>query len=72
MFTDIHKPRGLAVDYYQNDRLFWTDLSKNTLESCNMDGSDRIVVASDLKHQPYNLDVFAGYVALSYTFHILT
>ena len=37
-------PMGLAIDHHMNDRLFWTDHKRGTIESMNHDGTDRIVV----------------------------
>lgn len=38
----IHWPNGLAIDY-PNQRLYWTDGKALTLESVNLDGTDRRV-----------------------------
>ena len=42
--TNIVEPTGIAIDYFMNSRIFWADGKKNTIESCNWDGSDRAVV----------------------------
>lgn len=39
---NIHWPNGLAIDY-PNQRLYWTDAKAMTLESINLDGTDRRV-----------------------------
>lgn len=39
---DIHWPNGLALDY-PNQRLYWTDARKMSLESIRLDGTDRRV-----------------------------
>ena len=40
---DIGTPLGLAVDFV-NQRLYWTDFTKGTLESADLDGSNRSVI----------------------------
>lgn len=37
--------RGLAVDTV-NNKLYWADLNKRTLEGCDYDGSNRKVIRS--------------------------
>lgn len=39
---DVHWPNGLALDV-PNNRLYWTDAKKMTLESVHLDGTDRRV-----------------------------
>lgn len=39
---DVHWPNGLALDY-PNERLYWTDAKKMSLESIQLDGTDRRV-----------------------------
>ena len=39
-------PTGLAIDFYQNGRLYWADSKGNVIESANFDGSDRRIILS--------------------------
>ncbi|RUS85412.1 hypothetical protein EGW08_006803, partial [Elysia chlorotica] len=39
----VAKPQGLTIDY-SNDRLYWTDAHKCTIESANLDGSGHSVL----------------------------
>ena len=40
--SDIIMPNGLVIDI-PNSRLYWVDARKDSIESCNVDGSQRIV-----------------------------
>ena len=54
-------PIGLAIDHHMNDRLFWTDHKRGTIESMNHDGTDRILVQITgqlLGHNLYNKNFF--------------
>lgn len=44
--NDLHWPNGLAIDF-PNERLYWTDAKKMTIESIRLDGTDRRVSSSD-------------------------
>ena len=44
--TRIRNPTGLAIDYYRNDRVYWSDTKENTIESCSFDGKDRTTIVS--------------------------
>lgn len=39
---DIYWPNGLALDY-PNKRLYWVDAKKKSVESINIDGTERYV-----------------------------
>lgn len=54
---DIHWPNGLALDW-PNDRLYWVDAKLKSIESCNLDGSDRRLVISKVSKHPYGIAVF--------------
>lgn len=41
--TDVHHPRGLAVDYDQNI-LYWVDSYKDTVESVEFNGNSRRIL----------------------------
>nr|WBR46502.1 vitellogenin receptor [Coccinella septempunctata] len=53
----IHWPNGLAIDY-PNQRLYWTDAKVMTLESINLDGTDRRIVLEAVVKHPYAIAVF--------------
>lgn len=40
--NDIYWPNGLAIDH-PNERLYWTDAKKHTVESIKLDGTNRRV-----------------------------
>ena len=41
-------PNGLTADY-DEDRLYWVDANRDTIESCNLDGLDRKLVLSKVR-----------------------
>ena len=60
--TDIVYPTDLVIDFYQNYRVYWTDEKKESIESMNYDGTDRIIIAHIGIHAPHSLDVFASHL----------
>ncbi|KAJ8925441.1 hypothetical protein NQ315_009274 [Exocentrus adspersus] len=55
--NNVHWPNGLALDY-PNERLYWTDARKMTLESIRLDGTDRRIVLDQIVKHPYAIAVF--------------
>lgn len=56
---DLHMPRGIVVDQFTR-RIFWVDDRFGdhfSIESANLDGSDRRDVVRTLYHVPYDLAV---------------
>ena len=58
--TDIVFPTDLVIDFYQNHRVYWTDEKKQSIESMNYDGTDRVTLAHVGIHAPHSLDIFAN------------
>lgn len=54
--TNLQRPRALAIDY-QTQIIYWTD--NNKLESSNTNGSNRIVLNSNLRNA-YSMVFFNG------------
>ena len=55
---DIHWPNGLAIDYTES-KLYWADAKRQSINVCNLDGSEkRQILAGTLPH-PFSLTVFA-------------
>uniref|UniRef100_A0A182JZY0 EGF-like domain-containing protein n=1 Tax=Anopheles christyi TaxID=43041 RepID=A0A182JZY0_9DIPT len=53
----IHWPNGLTLDW-PNNRLYWIDAKLKRIESMHLDGSDRVVVLSDVLKHPFSIAVF--------------
>lgn len=60
--TDIIYPTDLVIDYYHNFRVYWTDEKKESIESMNYDGTDRVIIAHVGIHAPHSIDVFASHL----------
>ncbi|CAM4944086.1 unnamed protein product [Rotaria socialis] len=60
--TDIIYPTDLVIDFYHNYRVYWTDEKKESIESMNYDGTDRIVIAHIGIHAPHSLDIFGSHL----------
>ncbi|CAF0957368.1 unnamed protein product [Adineta ricciae] len=60
--TDIIYPTDLVIDFYQNYRVYWTDEKKESIESMNFDGTDRVTIAHIGVHAPHSLDIFGSHV----------
>ncbi|KAE8613421.1 hypothetical protein XENTR_v10007716 [Xenopus tropicalis] len=60
LVPDVGRANGLTIDYAER-RLYWTDLDTNLIESSNMLGLDRVVIADDLPH-PFGLTQYQDYI----------
>ena len=60
--TDIVYPTDLVIDLYQNHRIYWTDEKKESIESMNYDGTDRVTIAHIGIHVPHSLDIFGSHL----------
>jgi low density lipoprotein-related protein 2 len=58
--TNIIYPTDLVIDFYQNYRVYWTDEKKESIESMNYDGTDRVTIAHVGIHAPHSLDIFGS------------
>ncbi|XP_063053042.1 low-density lipoprotein receptor-related protein 5 isoform X2 [Engraulis encrasicolus] len=56
----VGRANGLTIDY-TDQRLYWTDLDTCMIESSNMLGQDREIVADDLPH-PFGLTQYSDYI----------
>jgi hypothetical protein len=55
--TNILWPNALTIDY-TIDKIIWADAKIHTIESANLDGSNRRVILSDNVHHPFSITVF--------------
>ena len=60
--TDIIYPTDLVIDFYQNYRVYWTDEKKESIESMNYDGTDRVTIAHIGIQAPHSIDIFASHL----------
>ncbi|KAK2099997.1 Low-density lipoprotein receptor- protein 5 [Saguinus oedipus] len=56
----VGRANDLTIDYTDR-RLYWTDLDTNMIESSNMLGQERVVIADDLPH-PFGLTQYSDYI----------
>ncbi|KAI4889841.1 hypothetical protein NFI96_010472 [Prochilodus magdalenae] len=56
----VGRANGLTIDY-ADQRLYWTDLDTCMIESTNMQGLQREIVADDLPH-PFGLTQYRDYI----------
>jgi len=54
---DLGWPNGLAVDEVQ-DRVYWSDAKKDTIETIKMDGTDRRTILDTVARHPFSLALF--------------
>lgn len=59
--TNIKVPNGIAIDQKQR-RLYWCDARLDKIETCEMDGSKRIVLTAAAPQHPFALAVWENYV----------
>nr|QQK84939.1 vitellogenin receptor [Chrysoperla nipponensis] len=55
--NNILWPNGLTIDV-PNNRLYWIDAKKNTIESIKLDGTDRRIILGGIVRHPYSIAVF--------------
>ncbi|CAH2276476.1 low-density lipo receptor-related 6 isoform X1 [Pelobates cultripes] len=60
LVPNVGRANGLTIDYVER-RLYWTDLDTNLIESSNMLGRERDVIADDLPH-PFGLTQYQDYI----------
>uniref|UniRef100_A0A8C5BIR2 EGF-like domain-containing protein n=1 Tax=Gadus morhua TaxID=8049 RepID=A0A8C5BIR2_GADMO len=60
LVPDVGRANGLTIDYAER-RLYWTDLDTTLIESSNMLGKEREVIADDLPH-PFGLTQYQDYI----------
>ncbi|KAJ8249123.1 hypothetical protein GJAV_G00231420 [Gymnothorax javanicus] len=56
----VGRANGLTIDYI-DQRLYWTDLDTCMIESSNMLGLQRVIIADDLPH-PFGLTQYHDYI----------
>ncbi|XP_010220324.1 PREDICTED: low-density lipoprotein receptor-related protein 5 [Tinamus guttatus] len=56
----VGRANGLTIDY-TDQRLYWTDLDTSMIESSNMLGQEREIIADDLPH-PFGLTQYSDYI----------
>ncbi|VFV38595.1 low-density lipoprotein [Lynx pardinus] len=56
----VGRANDLTIDY-ADQRLYWTDLDTNMIESSDMLGQERVVIADDLPH-PFGLTQYSDYI----------
>lgn len=56
VFLDMSSPEGVTIDWI-NRVLYWTDSGKHTIESINLDGTERKLVISKGLIEPRGLAV---------------
>lgn len=59
--TDIKMPNGITIDGSQK-RLYWCDARLDKIESCDMDGSRRILLSAARPQHPFALAIWGDYV----------
>ncbi|XP_035257773.1 low-density lipoprotein receptor-related protein 6 [Anguilla anguilla] len=60
LVPNVGRANGLTIDYAER-RLYWTDLDTTLIESSNMLGQEREVIADDLPH-PFGLTQYQDYI----------
>ncbi|XP_049944498.1 vitellogenin receptor-like [Schistocerca serialis cubense] len=53
----VHWPNGITIDI-GNERLYWVDAKLQSIESVNLDGSDRRVILETAVKHPFSIAVF--------------
>lgn len=57
---NITWPNGLAIDRPE-ERLYWNDAKRNTIESCDLNGKNRKLILDSIPH-PYGLVVVGNHI----------
>lgn len=59
--TNIKVPNGIAIDQ-KNRKLYWCDARLDKIETCEMDGSNRVVLVHAMPQHPFALAVWKNYI----------
>lgn len=59
--TNIRVPNGIAIDQKRR-KLYWCDARLDKIETCDMDGTNRVVLISASPQHPFALAVWKNYV----------
>lgn len=59
--TNIKVPNGIAIDQKLR-KLYWCDAKLDKIESCDMDGTHRVVLLSAAPQHPFALAIWDNYV----------
>lgn len=59
--TNIKVPNGITIDQGSR-KLYWCDARLDKIETCNMDGSNRVLLVSAAPQHPFALVVWDNYV----------
>lgn len=59
--TNIKVPNGIAIDQRRR-KLYWCDARLDKIETCDMDGTKRVVLISALPQHPFALAVWKNYI----------
>ena len=59
----LDSPDGLAIDFFMDNRLYWTDHKTNIIKSIKYDGGDRATVMQHVGlDRPMRIDIFENHV----------
>ncbi|XP_014788251.1 low-density lipoprotein receptor-related protein 2-like, partial [Octopus bimaculoides] len=54
---ELARPSGIAIDYFMNNRVFWSDSKFNRILSMKPDGTDQVVVIGNAIN-PVSIDLY--------------
>ncbi|GAB1600507.1 low-density lipoprotein receptor-related protein 2-like [Argonauta hians] len=57
---ELAQPSGIAIDYFMNNRVFWSDSKYNRILSMKPDGSDKVEVVGKGIDNPISIDLYEG------------
>jgi low density lipoprotein-related protein 2 len=60
--NSLDSPSGIAIDYFINNRIYWSDSKLKIIESINIDGTDRMKIIHSSMNHPISIDIFENYV----------
>lgn len=60
--TRLDSPTGLSIDYFMDNRIYWSDPRTSVIEVIKPDGTDRVKLDHVAMNHPFKIDAFENHI----------